>query len=347
VITEYVSLLRDGIVGPVEPEQCRMLDIIGDRADDLNNMVDDMLDVSKLEAGLVGVYRDNCQLATILERVRPSLERKAAVRKARLTIAIEEHLPGACCDADKVGRVIINLAINAIKFCGDLGEVRLWARNDPQSSQLIVGVTDNGPGIEPEHVAAIFKRFKQLEARPLSSAKGFGLGLSIAKKLVDLNLGQLFVESQKDHGSTFSFSVPVAHPGEVMARYLDWLGRSRGGRRVVSLFTASVDESTSRALADGVHAFFHYTLRNHDLLFRTGDRDWLLVVPVDRCEIEHFVARIMRTHRETSRNRPQGALPAIDVTVHCTRAIDDERQALLRDVQALVSSPDLGRCLSV
>ena len=237
VITEYVSLLRDGVVGPINKEQCRMLDIVADRSDDLNNMVDDMLDVSKLKAGMLSVNRGSCHVSKIINHIRVSLDRKAAIRKTQFSVIMDETLPQVYCDAHKVARVIVNLVVNAIKFCGEPGKVQLWARNDHESSQAVIGVTDNGPGIEQEDLSAIFKRFKQLESQPSGSTRGFGLGLAIAKQLVDLNLGRLTVESHCGIGSTFSFTLPFATPASVMPRYLNRLRRGRSGPSFISLVT--------------------------------------------------------------------------------------------------------------
>jgi hypothetical protein len=337
VITEYVSLLRDGIVGCVDPEQRRMLDIIGDRANDLNNMVDDMLDVSKFKSGLLGACRENCHIATIVDHVRSSLERKATIRKAEFEIAIDDELPEVYCSPEKIGRVIVNLAVNAIKFCGDPGKVRLWAKHDPESSQVVIGITENGPGIEQAQLASIFVRFKQLDAQRSNTSKGFGLGFSIAKELIDLNLGRLLVESQEGAGSTFSFTVPVAQPAVVMTRYLNWLGRVRNHPPVISLLAAHIDESTNSLITKEVHGFLNYTLRHNDLLLRADPHRWLLILPVDRDERALFVVRLMRMHQEVNRNRPQGPLPTIHVRSEGTWSIGDDAQELVAHATMLMT----------
>ena len=329
VITEYVSLLRDGVVGPINKEQCRMLDVVADRSDDLNNMVDDMLDVSKLKAGMLSVNRGSCHVSKIINHIRVSLDRKAAIRKAQFSVAIEESLPEVYCDAHKVARVIVNLVVNAIKFCGEPGNVQLWARSDPGSSQAVIGVTDNGAGIEHEHLAKIFRRFKQLETQPSGGTRGFGLGLAIAKQLVDLNLGRLMVESQKDMGSTFSFTLPLANPCSVMPRYLNRLRRRRNGPSVVSLVTAFVHDSTPKDLANDVHAFLTYLLRSNDLLFRADTHAWAVVLPGDQDAVRRFTARLTRIRREANRNRPHGHLPEICLQHEMSLPIDDQSEEIL------------------
>jgi hypothetical protein len=215
--------------------------------------------------------------------------------------------------------------------------VRLWAKNDPESSQVVVGITDNGPGIEQTQLASIFVRFKQLDAQRSNISKGFGLGLSIAKELIDLNLGRLLVESQEGAGSTFSFTVPVAQPAVVMPRYLDWLGRVRHHPPVISLLAVHIDESNNSFLTKDVHSFLNYTLRHNDLLLRAGPHRWLLILPVDRDERALFVVRLMRMHQEVNRNRPQGPLPTIHVRSEGTWSIGDDAQELVARATTLTT----------
>src|SRR5690606_16188025 len=119
VIKEYVGLVHDGVLGGLSEEQADMLEVVTDRADDLNNMVNDMLDISKLDAGMLGLWRKTCNVSDMIERVRPSLERKSHLKQVAIEFDIPETLPQVFCDDEKIGRVIVNLAINAIKFSGD------------------------------------------------------------------------------------------------------------------------------------------------------------------------------------------------------------------------------------
>jgi signal transduction histidine kinase len=311
VIKEYVSLIREGIVGPVSDEQSKMLHVVEDRADDLNIMVDDMLDVSKLESGLLGVYRQECEIAQILRHVRPALERKAVVKGVELEWEIEPDLPAIYCDPEKAGRVLINLSINAIKFCGQPGHVRISCGRDPDSSGVVVGVTDNGPGISVENQRVLFRRFKQLGESVRSSTKGFGLGLSIAKELAEANLGEIHVKSEIGRGSTFSFTLPPADPLDVMRRYLRRIMHSSHLSRHISLIEAEVAEFTDADLIDDAGEFLSCLLRYHDLLLETGRARWLIVLPIAQSQIESFLLRADKAIGETNRNRLGQPLPTI------------------------------------
>ncbi len=314
VIKEYTSLVRDGLVDSAE-QQRHFLDVVADRADDLNTMVDDMLDVSKLEAGLLGAWRRTCSVATIIEDLRPALERKASVKGIALELSVEPSLPDVYCDDEKVGRAIINLAVNAIKFCRDQGPVRLWARENSPLPGVMVGVTDNGPGINEEGLAKIFERFRQLDhnGSARGACKGFGLGLNIAKELVDLNLGELTVESQVDRGSTFAFTLPPAEPVEVIRRFLQRIVHLRNGPPTLSLVSATIDPPDRAPVSDDIDAYLHSLLRRNDLVYRVEETRWLLLVATGEFELELFYSKARRALNDMNRNRIHGPLPEVDM----------------------------------
>ncbi len=309
-IKEYASLLGANIVGPVNGEQARMLNVVVDRADDLNTMVDDMLDVSRLEAGLLGVWRRKCHLKEVVDHVLPSLERKAAVRGVHLETHVDDRLPAVYCDEDKIGRVIINLIVNAIKFSGQPGRVVLTADGDEAHKEIVVCVADNGPGIDSEQAALVFKRFKQLDGETRSSRNGLGLGLNIAQELVALNLGTIWVDSTPGVGSHFMFTIPVAEPAEITRRYLSRLDSTRQDSAMLSVISAHLDHD-GEAVSEDVDAFLNYLLRRNDLLFRAHPSDWLFLLRAPEIEVDAFVARAETSRQSANRNRPHGPLPEI------------------------------------
>lgn len=308
VIKEYASLIRDGLAGEVNAEQTHMLNVIEDRSDDLNNMVDDMLDVSKLEVGLLAVCRKPCQLAEIVEHVMPALERKAVVRHVSFDAEIPADLPRVWCDEEKVGRTLINLVVNAIKFSGDPGTVRLCATADDEHREVVISVEDNGPGIPGDKLEEIFERFRQPVSGVRQSTKGFGLGLGIAKELVDLNLGRMRVESDGKSGSVFSFSVPYAEPQEVLRRQLARVRLLPGSQHEVCLAVIETRAITDERELTDFELFLQQALHAYDQLFRVGRTRWVAVLAISHVEYELFVARLESEHRELSRNRPRGPL---------------------------------------
>ncbi len=259
VVKEFASLLTDGLCGPLNEKQHRAAQVISDRADDLACMVNDMLDVSRLRAGILTVWRRPARLADVVQHLRPMLERKAARNNVRLAFEIPDDLPPVFCDAGKLSQVITNLLVNAVKFSGDDGRVKLWARAD-HPCRVVVGVSDDGPGIETDKLRLIFERFAQLENDTDSSTKGVGLGLAIVKDFVTLNLGEISVESTPGNGSTFSFALAQADFRAAMDCYLDALAKQESDATIAT-FEARVVQPYDRAVLPVVDEFLQRNLR--------------------------------------------------------------------------------------
>jgi len=254
VIKGYSEIMRRGLAGPLSQEQTDFTQLIIERTRDLAQMVDDLLDTSKLRAGSLRVDRKPCDVATIFKAVRPSLEGRLAGSKIQWQERIEAGLPLVFADAEKASRVIVNLAVNAIKFSPEGSQVVLWARVG-RLGEVEIGVTDEGMGIAPENLASIFERFRQVGNAP--TTKGFGLGLNIAKELVSLNLGRISVSSEEKKGSTFSFTLPVDETWAIVGGLFGHLEERRtpAGRLALLLVTpheASVEE-LRRHLACSAH----------------------------------------------------------------------------------------------
>jgi len=341
VIKEYASLIDEGLIGPVNAEQQRMLNVVIDRSDDLNTMVDDLLDVSKLESGLLCAWRKNCRLEEVVHNVLPGIERKAALQSIRLESDLEPGLADVYCDGDKVARVLINLLVNAIKFSEPQGLVRLWARNHGAGNEVVVGVTDEGPGIAAEHLECIFDRFQQAGAGARASTKGVGLGLCIAKELAEINLGAIAVESELGHGSTFTFTIPMACPAEAASRLVKRLATHRRDADRVTILCGQVDESLSRELCNDVDAFFNYLLRRDDLLFRTGPREWLFLLPIGDNELAQFLERLESTRQNANRNRPNGPLPEISLAVAGVFSARSQQEELVATVARYAAAKEV------
>ena len=211
VIKEFASILADGIGGPTTPKQTEFLEYISEATTDLASLIDDFLDSSKIKARTLRVARANHRVIDVLNSVWPILESRASAKSIQLTRCLSDELPDIYADEDKLKRSLINLVVNAIKFSNPESEVVIRVESDPDG-MVVFKVIDHGPGLPADEVAKLFSRFKQCGAVTDSSSKGFGLGLSIVKELVRINLGEVFVESVYGEGCTFSFTVPSADP---------------------------------------------------------------------------------------------------------------------------------------
>ncbi|MEE8517778.1 MAG: ATP-binding protein, partial [Dehalococcoidia bacterium] len=172
------------------------------------NIVDDLLNVSRIQAG-----KATADLRT-LDLRRPGLAAIEAVRsqsdRHSLLLDIPVDLPAVVADSDKLGQVLVNLLSNAIKYSPQGGPVVLSARNDPSQRRIVVSVEDEGVGIADEDQERLFTTFYRVNRTETQGVRGTGLGLFIVKSLVELMRGEVWVESAVNRGSTFSFTLPVS-----------------------------------------------------------------------------------------------------------------------------------------
>jgi signal transduction histidine kinase len=336
VIKEYVSLIQEGLLGAVTTEQARYLDVVGDRTEDLSRMVEDMLDISKLDAGMLTVRRTECTVHDALRPIMPGLMRKAAIKGVGLQVTVDDPLPSVFCDVDKFGHTISNLAVNAIKFCQDQGHVQIRAWYHEEASEVVIEVSDDGPGIHDKDLARIFHRFTQVDAGAANQERGFGLGLSIARELVDLNLGQITVRSQLHEGSCFTFTLPISNPRVVADRFLKRLTRQSDRSAAVSLCMFRTDDATAEAL-DDFESFLYYVLRPNDLALRVDRRSWMVIMAGDAEGFEKLRRRATKTLHETNRNRIGPPLPRFMTQLVGPWNLCEESLAIERNVVMLLA----------
>lgn len=339
VVKQYASLIADGAVGEVSEEQCRMLRVIEDRVDDLNNIVDDMLDISRHESGLLAANRETCDSAQIVTRILSGLQQRASLRGITIEFQADETQTPIFCDAEKVSRTLINLIVNAIKFSSSGDSILVRITSSRRDREVTFSVQDSGPGIASEQQEQIFSRFRQANTQLLSSTKGFGLGLNIAKELVDLNLGQMSLASTIGEGSTFSFTVPFDEPQAVAQRYFARLQQIDENATVCFIRIKAEIEPEANQRADEIHLLLNYLLHSHDLLIKTGPVDWLVVQHANPESAASFLSRIAKETTSLNRNRPQGPLPALDVQQQGTLSIHAGIAALMHPIRCIGDAP--------
>ena len=220
VIKEFASILSDEIGGPVTEKQAEFLGYISDASADLASLIDDFLDSSKLRSRSLPVKRTEHNVKTIIDSVWPLLTNRAGAKSINLERCIPDSIPMVYADADKVSRSIINLVINAIKFSNPNDTVTVSAslNND---GMIELSISDQGPGLPKDAAEQLFNRFKQLDSTSNMDTKGFGLGLSIVREMVRINLGQVRVESELGKGSTFTFTLPQADKTCILRAMID------------------------------------------------------------------------------------------------------------------------------
>ncbi|HZS77939.1 MAG TPA: ATP-binding protein [Ktedonobacteraceae bacterium] len=216
-IISYGSLIVEGYVdGELTQEQQEHIQFMIRRAEDLSRLVDDMLDLSKIEADRLEVKVEPLALEQSLRDVVNELKQIASNKGLALTLEIDEDLPMVLADSHRIRQVLINLTSNALKFT-EQGGVTIRCTRLERYDMLRISVTDTGIGISPAALGYIFEAFRQADGSTTRRFGGTGLGLTIARKLIELQGGEVAVESTVGQGSTFSFTLPIASPALVRA----------------------------------------------------------------------------------------------------------------------------------
>lgn len=206
-------ILEQRLEGELNPSQESVVSIVITHADHLHRMINDLLDLSKMEAGQLSYHPTEGDLARLAREVAISLSQLFSETGIELALEVgTEPLP-ATFDHDRMRQVLLNLLSNASKFTNAGGKVTL--RVSPEDAGVRIEVEDTGIGIAPEHHAKVFTKFFQIDSTATRSAGGTGLGLAICRSIVEEgHAGQIWVESALHEGSTFVVRLPQALPAK-------------------------------------------------------------------------------------------------------------------------------------
>jgi signal transduction histidine kinase/CheY-like chemotaxis protein len=213
-ILALTRLLLDGLDGELTPEQEKQVHFIRRSAESLSDLVNDLLDLTKVEAGKIVIRPAEFEVHNVFAALRGMLRPMLLNTTVNLVFEDPEGIPPMYTDEAKVSQIVRNFISNALKFTQQ-GEVRVSAKLAPNGRAATFSVADTGIGIAPEHHAVIFQEFTQLDSPVQRKVRGTGLGLPLSKKLAELLGGNVTVESQLGLGSTFSATIPLVYPGDV------------------------------------------------------------------------------------------------------------------------------------
>jgi GAF domain-containing protein len=205
-ILGYTELMADGAYGEPSEKMLGILKRLEANGKHLLGLINDVLDLSKIEAGQLVLELSDYSVQDIAQTVRSTLEPLAADKKLGFKVEVAPQLPSGRGDGRRLTQVLINLVGNAIKFT-DAGEVAIKA--EANNGSFYVAVRDTGPGISATDQAKLFQEFQQADNAITKKKGGTGLGLAISKRIIEMHGGKIWVESQPGQGSTFTFTLPV------------------------------------------------------------------------------------------------------------------------------------------
>ena len=200
----------EGLVDGVLPPTAETFNQIHGEADRLSRLVDDLQELSRVEAKAYSLDVRSVAVSNLIQTTLKRLSPQAAAKLIRLQSSLSPDLPAVEADEDRITQVLVNLVANAIQYTQEGGQVILFAAR--QSDQVLISVSDSGIGIPREHLPNLFTRFYRVDkSRSRSAGGGSGIGLTIARHLVEAHGGRIWAESKgEEQGSTFTFSLKIA-----------------------------------------------------------------------------------------------------------------------------------------
>ena len=206
--------------GPVPSALLADLTVILRNSQHLSSLIDDVLDLSQIEAGQMALTKEETSLAEVIDAASVAVEPLYTSKGLYLRSELAEALPTVYCDRTRIREVILNLLSNAGRFTEQGGvTIRAWR----EEGDLVVSVADTGPGIAAQDRERLFRPFEQLDGTTRRRYGGTGLGLSISRSFVELHGGAVWLESEIGRGSTFSFRLPIEPPAPMESGALRWL----------------------------------------------------------------------------------------------------------------------------
>ena len=221
VVQQFLEIVEAGEAGEINPQQRECMEIALRNVQQLNVMIGDLLDAARIEAGKLRVDLATIRLSELLKEAVDSARLAAARKHINLALESASDLPPVVADRSRVRQIVGNLVDNAIKFTGEKGEIKVRAAIVGHECKFVrITVSDTGCGLSPEEMSKVFERHYQVPNADCAARKGLGLGLCICKQLVQLQGGQIEVQSRPNQGSDFSFTLPIFSIPEIIAPLL-------------------------------------------------------------------------------------------------------------------------------
>jgi signal transduction histidine kinase len=212
-IRGFADIIRQGMTGAVSTQAHEFLDTIVDNVDQMAALVSDLSDISRIETGRLRLQLAAVPLARYLQETVGAMRPQIDARRHTLTLDVDPDLPAVYADRTRLVQIITNLLSNACKYTPEGGRLSLAAHL--RQPHVHVAVTDSGIGMSQEDLGRLFTQFFRSEDPAVREQPGWGLGLNVTRRLVELQGGEMGLSSEPGRGSTFWFTLPVAPDGQV------------------------------------------------------------------------------------------------------------------------------------
>ena len=218
-IKGYLQMLLNQKIGSITEEQKKILKIIQRNTNRLDHLIQDILDISRLESDTMRFIPEKTDVKTMVEETVETMQSSADVKNIKINLELKDDIPELTIDKERIKQVIINLLNNAIKFSPDNSSINVKVRRE--KDDILFEVQDFGRGVPEDKQIKIFETFYQVDSKGDRKFGGVGLGLSISKGIIQAHSGDIWVESTLDTGSTFRFTLPLEPVGDIEKKFRD------------------------------------------------------------------------------------------------------------------------------
>ncbi|MGB0599527.1 MAG: sensor histidine kinase [Rubripirellula sp.] len=276
VISEFAALLQDGLVGEsrLDGKQQHFLRVISDRSNELNTMVGNLVDATKLESQCLPLWRKPFGIADAIAMLESNLRNKAAVKQVALSVDVDQQLPQIFADEDSVQRILNNLLAYAINSCDTGGIVRLAAVKSKAEKDLVISISNTQETIDPDLETWLTESLSR--QIPPSSCKGHALSLRIASEITFLNLGDLQAEVLPGCGVELKLAIPLVKANVIARRFKQRFAKKNP---VAIAEIRNVDDRCD--CDDEINALLNLVLKPNDLLIQVSQGRSRLLIPAE------------------------------------------------------------------
>lgn len=294
VVKEALELIADGTMGEVTREQGDLLKMGLDNAARLNRLIDALLDITKIEAGVMPMDVAAVSLNGLLAATSAEYCHQARERGITLAADLPEQTLTAYCDSDKVRQVLVNLVSNALKFTPGGGSITLSLRS--WEGQALMCVENTGPGIAPEDLPKLFTKFAKLGTTSSSAIKGTGLGLVISRGIAEMHQGRIWAESEPGKSCKFFLLLPLQPFEAALEHVVRREIAAAGAKRQFCALTLAIPQALMKeGLPSKAESFLRSHFRSAHAVLKRADGDFTLLISNsgrEECaKAEDFLAR--------------------------------------------------------
>lgn len=308
ITKEGISLVLDKIAGEINDKQKHILTTANENINRLTRIINSLLDISKIESGIVIVKRDFVDIEKIIRDVADSFADKALEKSLELKVLLPNTGLRAYVDGDKIIQVLVNIVGNAVRFT-DSGHIKISVSD--QDSDILFSIEDTGAGIPRHSLVKLFNKFQQFGRVNGGGERGTGLGLAIAKGIVELHEGKIWAESEEGRGSTFHFRIPKLTHDEALSKLVSSeINAAQEHNLDVSLIVVphidsdwqKISKEKSEKHSETVKGIIRHYLRDkNDSVMELPDLFAAVLVGCDKQSLHQVINRLGRELEECTR----------------------------------------------